>query len=85
MGLVSLEHGELAESAWKHDERMNRYKMVIHPSCKGVSEFVYGGEVYLNWLKEMILIGCDLSYSEREWWTLFCCRSRVDSGVEIVG
>ena len=76
MGPASPEHGELAESAWKHDERMNMYKMVIHPSCKRVSESVCGGEVYLNWLKKMILIGRDLSYSEREWCTLFCCRSR---------
>ena len=70
MGPTSPEHGELAELAWKHDERMNRYKMVIRPSCKCVSESIYGGKVYLNWLKEMILIGCDLSYSEREWWKL---------------
>ena len=26
----------------------------------------YGGVVCLNWLKDMIEIGCDLSYLERE-------------------
>ena len=30
MGLVSLEHGEMIESAWKHNERLNSYKMATH-------------------------------------------------------
>ena len=30
MGPASLEHSELAKSAWKHDERLNNYKMAIH-------------------------------------------------------
>ena len=30
MDPASLEHGELAELAWKHDERLNSYKMATH-------------------------------------------------------
>ena len=30
MGLASPEHGEMVESAWKHDERLNNYKMATH-------------------------------------------------------
>ena len=30
MGPASLEHGEMVESAWKHDERLNNYKMATH-------------------------------------------------------
>ena len=36
MGLASLEHGELAELAWKHDERLNNYKMATHTQVEGV-------------------------------------------------
>ena len=52
------------------------YKMVIHIQVVEVRVGVCGGEVYLNQLKEMIQIGCYLSYLKREWWTLFCFRSR---------
>ena len=40
MGPASPEHGELVESAWKHDERMNGYKMVIHIQVVKQSECV---------------------------------------------
>ena len=40
MGLASPKHGELAESAWKHDERLNMYKMVIHIQVEKVRECV---------------------------------------------
>ena len=40
MGLANREHGELVESAWKHDERMNRYKMVIPNQGVEMSECV---------------------------------------------
>ena len=36
MGPASPEHGELAESAWKHDERLNSYKMATHTQVEEV-------------------------------------------------
>ena len=30
MGPISLEHCEMAKSAWKHNERLNSYKMATH-------------------------------------------------------
>ena len=68
MGPTSPEHGELAELAWKHDERMNRYKMVIHIQGVKCSECVLdcGGVVCLNLLRDMIEIGCDPNHLERE-------------------
>ena len=48
--------------------RLNRYKMVIHIQVVGVSVcmLVCSGMLCLNLLRDMIEIGCDLSYSERE-------------------
>ena len=30
MGLASPEHSEMAEAAWKHNEKLNNYKMATH-------------------------------------------------------
>ena len=30
MGPTSLEHGEMVESAWKRNERLNNYKIGTH-------------------------------------------------------
>ena len=38
MGPTSPEHGELAESAWKHDERLNNYKMATHTQVEDVQK-----------------------------------------------
>ena len=79
-------HYEFPKLAWRHNERLNMYKMVIHIQVVGVVFVsVCGGVVCFNQLKDMIEIICDLNYSEREKKQLPCCRSRVDSDVEIVG
>ena len=38
MGPASPEHGELAESTWKYDERLNSYKMATHTQVEEVGK-----------------------------------------------